>query len=175
MASRRRSVAVIVSDRFHELEFWYPVLRLREEGVEVTVVGCEGDGAHVSKLGYPVVPNVAIVEASPGDYDAIVLPSGAATGAADGSSPLASFLGRINGQTPILAASGEGIVALAAASLIGGTRVAAPNACAKKVESAGATVEAAGVAVDGSVVSCKTPDDLPAFFASIMSLLEQHK
>lgn len=173
MASKRRRVAVIVSDGFHELEFWYPVLRLREEGVEVTVVGSGGDGAHVSKLGYPVVPNVAIGGASPGDYDAIVLPSGAATGAPGGSPPLAGFLGRINGRDPILAASGEGIVALAAASFIGGKRVAAPETCATELENAGATVEAGGVAVDGRVVSCKTADDLPAFFASIMTLLDQ--
>ena len=45
---------------FQEMEFWYPVLRLREIGADVVVIGVDGSEAASSMLGYPVVPNVAM-------------------------------------------------------------------------------------------------------------------
>jgi protease I len=33
------SVGVLVYNGYHELEFWYPVLRLREAGIAVSVLG----------------------------------------------------------------------------------------------------------------------------------------
>ena len=53
LASRR--VGVVVRDGYQELEFWYPVLRFREEGAAVTVIGADGERTYVSKLGYPVI------------------------------------------------------------------------------------------------------------------------
>jgi len=58
------------------MEFWYPVLRLREVGADVVVIGVAGAEAASSVLGYPVVPNVAMNATSPGDYAALVIPGG---------------------------------------------------------------------------------------------------
>ena len=69
-------IGVFLYNGFQEMEFWYPVLRLREIGADVVVIGVEGGGAASSVLGYPVVPNIAMAEASPGDYAALVIPGG---------------------------------------------------------------------------------------------------
>lgn len=69
-------VGVFLFNGFQELEFWYPVLRLREVGAEVTVIGVEGAEAACSLLGYPVVPNVALAATTPGEYAALVIPGG---------------------------------------------------------------------------------------------------
>jgi len=69
-------VGVFLYDGFQEMEFWYPVLRLREIGADVVVIGVDGSDAATSVLGYPVVPNVAMTDASPGDYAALVIPGG---------------------------------------------------------------------------------------------------
>jgi protease I len=69
-------IGVFLYDGFQEMEFWYPVLRLREVGADVVVIGVAGAEAASSVLGYPVVPNVAMSATSPGDYAALVIPGG---------------------------------------------------------------------------------------------------
>ena len=58
-------VAVLVENMYQELELWYPVLRLREAGAAVTIVGPTAGEVYASKLGYP-----AIAEAGVDDIDA---------------------------------------------------------------------------------------------------------
>jgi protease I len=69
-------IGVFIYNGFQEMEFWYPVLRLREVGADVVVIGVDGSEAATSVLGYPVVPNVAMAQASPGDYAALIVPGG---------------------------------------------------------------------------------------------------
>jgi protease I len=76
-------IGVFVYNGFQEMEFWYPVLRLREVGADVVVIGMEGGEAAASVLGYPVVPNVAMAQASPGDYAALIIPGGNVANLAD--------------------------------------------------------------------------------------------
>jgi protease I len=72
-------IGVFLYDGFQEMEFWYPVLRLREIGADVVVIGVEGSEAASSLLGYPVVPNVAMSATTPADYAALVIPGGNVT------------------------------------------------------------------------------------------------
>ena len=69
-------IGVFLYNGFQEMEFWYPVLRLREVGADVVVIGVEGSEAASSVLGYPVVPNVAMAQASPGEFAALIIPGG---------------------------------------------------------------------------------------------------
>lgn len=84
-------VGVFLYPGFQEMEFWYPVLRLREIGADVVVIGVEGSEAVSSVLGYPVVPNVALSATSPRDYAALIIPGGDASKLPD-NSPFQSFL-----------------------------------------------------------------------------------
>jgi len=84
-------VGVFIYDGFQEMEFWYPVLRLREVGADVVVIGVAGTEAASSVLGYPVVPNVAMADTAPGDYAALVLPGGNVAALADNAA-LRAFL-----------------------------------------------------------------------------------
>lgn len=69
-------VGVFLYDGFQEMEFWYPVLRLREIGADVVVIGVDGTDAATSVLGYPVVPNVAMSATTAADYAALMVPGG---------------------------------------------------------------------------------------------------
>ena len=97
------SVGVLVYNGYHELEFWCPVLRLREAGIAVTVLGVEGDQAAYSLLGYPVVPNSALAKVSPSDFSAIVVPGGNTANLSSNVS-LSSFLTEAAGHGAVLAA-----------------------------------------------------------------------
>ena len=73
MTLQDRHIAVLVWPGYQELEFWYPVLRAREEGAQVTVVApstveCE------SFLGYPVVGDAEAAALDAAQLDAVVVP-----------------------------------------------------------------------------------------------------
>ena len=49
MKLQGKKVIVLVEDLYQELEVWYPLLRMREEGAEVTTVGTEAGVIYKSK------------------------------------------------------------------------------------------------------------------------------
>lgn len=97
------SVGVLVYGGYQELEFWYPVLRLREAEIPVSVLGVQGDQAAYSVLGYPVVPNAALAKVSPSDFAAIVIPGGN-IGNISGDQGLKTFLSEASAKGAVIAA-----------------------------------------------------------------------
>src|SRR5436853_5573952 len=96
------AVGVLVYGGYQELEFWYPVLRLREAEIPVSVLGVEGDQAAYSLLGYPVVPNAALAKVSPSDFSAIVIPGGNVDKISK-NAELRSFLSEASARGAVLA------------------------------------------------------------------------
>lgn len=143
-------VGVLVRDGYQELEFWYPLLRLREEGADVTVIGA-GDRTYHSKLGYPVIPDITLASASD-QLDAIVVPGASARGAVDADTRLK----QAHARGAIVAATSEGPRALAAAGILQGQKASSE-----------------GVSVDGSVITARSADDLPAFFRALDAALQR--
>ncbi|MEW6230992.1 MAG: type 1 glutamine amidotransferase domain-containing protein [Chloroflexota bacterium] len=71
-----KHVAVLVEEGFEDLEFWVTVMRLREEGAKVTIVGVEQGKSVRGKLGLPAQSDVAAHDVRPDDFDALVVPGG---------------------------------------------------------------------------------------------------
>jgi protease I len=145
-------VGVLVRDGYQELEFWYPLLRLREEGADVTVIGA-GDRTYHSRLGYPVIPDITLASASD-QLDAIVVPGASARDAVDADTR--QFLKRAHARGAIVAATSEGPRALAEAGILQGQKASSE-----------------GVSVDGSVITARSADDLPAFFRVLDAALQR--
>jgi protease I len=78
MTLRDRTLVVLAYPNYQELEFWYPVLRSREEGATVRVVAASSDTVE-SFLGYPVLGDTAPEDVDPTALDALVVP-GTVTG-----------------------------------------------------------------------------------------------
>lgn len=64
MSLAGKKVAILVADMYQELEFWYPYLRLKEEGAEVLAVGPEAK-EYKSKLGYPAKADLGAKDVRP--------------------------------------------------------------------------------------------------------------
>ncbi len=69
---------VLVEHGYQELGFWYPVLRLRELGIEVSVAGPVAGETYVSTLGYPVIPDLDLGAAAERNPDLLLMPGGEA-------------------------------------------------------------------------------------------------
>jgi protease I len=69
-------VLYLVASEFEDLEFWVPVMRLREEGVRVTVAGPEGGEEYLGKHGLEATSDISFEQIDPMWYDAVCVPGG---------------------------------------------------------------------------------------------------
>jgi protease I len=58
---------------YKDLELWHPVLRLREEGAEVTIAGT-GAEEYTGKNGHPVKVDTEVDLVQTETFDALVIP-----------------------------------------------------------------------------------------------------
>jgi protease I len=142
-------IAVLVGDGYQEMGFWYPLLRFREEGADVTVVAENADREYRGDLGYPVIADIALSEARVSDYDAVILPGGAE------SDVMLDFAGAAHRANLVVGASADAATALSAA---GAGRTAMDS-------------DAEPVVTDGRLVTARTADDLPDYFLALTSAL----
>src|SRR5213592_4108741 len=75
--STHKRVAILVHDGYQDLQFWYPLLRMREEGVPATVISVEPEKTYLSQLEYPVIPDQGIAQVQAKDFGAVFIPGGA--------------------------------------------------------------------------------------------------
>ena len=77
MGLEGKKVAVLVGPGYEDLEFWVPLMRLQEEGAEVTVVGPKGGVAYSSKSGgLTATTEVSADDVSADEFDGVVVPGG---------------------------------------------------------------------------------------------------
>jgi len=170
MGLEKRRVAVLVADLYQELEFWYPYLRLMEEGAEVVAVGPEAK-EYRSKLGYPAKADLSGKEALAQGFDAVVIPGGYAPDHMRRSPELVELVRRMAEQGKVVAAICHGGWMLASARVVEGKRVTSFYAIRDDLENAGATWVDEPVVRDGNLITSRVPSDLPAFLREIISAL----
>lgn len=71
-----KKIAVLAEDLFEDLELWYPLIRMREAGADVVVVGMPGVKTYTGKHGVPVSVDVAAEDVNADDFDAVIIPGG---------------------------------------------------------------------------------------------------
>jgi len=69
-------VVYLVASGFEDLEFWVPVMRLREEGARVTIAGPKKSEVYAGKNGLEAESEIGIDEMDPQWYDAVCIPGG---------------------------------------------------------------------------------------------------
>jgi protease I len=76
MDLQNQRVAVLVDRSFEDLEFWVPVMRLREEGADVVIAGRDADATFTGKHGLTATTEVAARRLDAEALDGIVVPGG---------------------------------------------------------------------------------------------------
>ncbi len=170
MKISERRVAVLVADMYQELEFWYPYLRLKEEGAEVVAVGLE-KREYKSRLGYPAPAELAAAEARAADFAAVVIPGGYAPDYMRRSPALVAFVREMAESGKPVAAICHGGWMLCSARVVKGKKVTSVPAIRDDLENAGATWVDEPVVVDGNLITSRVPSDLPAFLKAILAAL----
>jgi protease I len=70
------TVVVLVERGFEDLEFWVPVMRLREEGADVQIASPSSGASYTGKHGLTATSDIAARDVSADAVDAVVVPGG---------------------------------------------------------------------------------------------------
>lgn len=166
-------VAVLVEQKYEELEVWYPVYRLREAGCEVVLVGPKAGEVYPSKLGYPAKATVAAAEVTADQFAAIVIPGGFAPDYIRRSEAMLKLVRDADALGKPLAAICHGPWVLCSTSALRGRKATGFHSIKDDMTNAGATFVDQEVCVDGHVITSRRPDDLPAFLVALLAMLRK--
>jgi len=168
-----KRIAVLAENNYQDLELWYPLLRLREEGAEVKVVGTGSADTYTSKHGYPVPVDVSADEVSADDFDGVVVPGGYAPDLLRRYPAVLDLVRTLFEQGKVVAAICHAGWVLVSAGILKGRRVTSFFAIKDDLVNAGAEWVDQEVVRDGNLITSRVPSDLPAFCRTIIAALEE--
>lgn len=172
MRLENRKIIALVDTDFEDLELWYPVHRLREEGAQVDLVGEEAKKTYIGKYGVPAESDYAFSEINPADYDAILVPGGWAPDKLRRFPEVIEMVKHMDDhKKPIGQICHAGWVLISANILQGKTVTSTPG-IKDDMTNAGATWVDTPAISDGHIVSSRRPPDLPDYMREFIQVME---
>ena len=172
MPKTSQQVAILIEEQYQILEVWYPLLRLREEGINVKTIGPGGKEVYPSKEGYPVKVDVSIENVKPGDFAAVIIPGGWAPDFLRRHPKIVDFVRQLYKDGKVVAAICHGGWLLVSAGIAQGHEVTCFFAIKDDLIAAGGRYVDREVVVDRNIVTSRKPEDLPRFVQEIIKLLK---
>ena len=170
MSLRGTRIAILVEDLYQDQEVWYPYYRLKEAGADPVFVGT-GKPEYKSKFGYPLVPHTSVEQVSAGEFAAVIVPGGYAPDILRRFPAVIRLVKEATRQGKIIGAICHAGWVLCSADVLRGKTVTCFSAIKDDVVNAGAVYVDREVVRDGTLITARKPDDLPAFMAAILEAL----
>ncbi len=173
MNLKGKRIGILIEDQYEDIELWYPLLRLREAGAEVVVIGTEKGKQYTGKHGYPMTADASAAEVSAAELSALIVPGGYAPDRMRVHEELLGLVRDMNAQEKVVAmichAGWVGI----SAGIVDGKRATSVRPIRDDMVNAGAEWVDEEVVVDGNLITSRTPRDLPAFCRAIIEKLSE--
>jgi protease I len=167
-----KKVIILIEEMFNVFEFWYPYYRLKEEGVEVTVVGSGSAEVYTGKPGTQAKADVSADQVSAEEFDGIIIPGGYAPDMMRRYPAMINLVKDIfNANKPVAAICHAGWM-LVSAGILSGKRATSFFAIKDDLINAGAQWVDQEVVVDENLITSRVPDDLPAFMKAVINMLQ---
>jgi protease I len=166
-----KKIAILAEDNYEDLELWYPFLRMREAGAEVSVIGMTGVETYQSKHGYPVRVTAAASAAVESDFDAVIIPGGYAPDRMRRHPPMLDLVRRAFERGSIVAMICHAGWVPISAGIVEGKKVTSAPAIKDDLINAGAQWIDLEAVQDDNLISSRGPQDLPAFCQAIIAAL----
>jgi protease I len=166
-----KRIAILAENMYQEMELWVPYYRLKEEGAEVKVVGAGGAKTYASKHGYPVTVDVQADQVKAVEFDAVVVPGGYAPDMMRRHAAMVGLVREAAQQGKVVAAICHAGWMLGSAGLLEGRKATSFFSIKDDLIAAGANWVDEEVVVDGTLITSRKPEDLPAFCRAIVQAL----
>lgn len=167
-------VACLLDSDFEDSEFRKPYDALTEAGHQVVVIGLERGKELVGKRGQErVKADLGIDEASPDDFNALLIPGGYSPDHLRINPKVVQFTRAFfERERPVFAVC-HGPQLLMTAGVVEGRTLTAWPTVQEDLRHAGANVKDEEVVVERNLVTSRKPDDLDAFSREALKMLER--
>ena len=171
MKLANKHIAYLVEEGFEDLEFWVPVMRLREEGARVTVVGTGSKASYHGKHCLEAKPDTVADQVSADDFDALVVPGGWAPDKLRRYPAVLELVRGVQEQGKILAAICHAGSVLISAGAVAGRRVTGSTGIKDDLINAGGRWADEPAFRDGNQVWGRVVEDIPDFCRELVKAL----
>jgi protease I len=161
-------IAILLEQKYEDLELQYPRLRLIEAGHQVEVIAPKTGEKYLGKWGYPQAADKTSREAQARDYQLIVIPGGTSPDFMRRDEHLIRLVRDAAAAKIPRAAICHGPWMLCSTDALRGKRCTSFFAIAHDVVNAGGQWVDEECVVDGPIITSRCPDDLPAFTQAIL-------
>ncbi len=168
-----KKIIVFVANDYEDLEAWYPILRLKEAGAEVTVVASDNvEGMNCkSKHGYEIAVEEKAANIETKNFDGAVIPGGWAPDTLRQCKNTLRIVKELMENEKLVASICHGGWVLASADVIKYKKLTSTSAIKDDMKHAGADWVDEEVVVDDNLITSRKPADLPAFMTEIIKAL----
>ena len=174
MRLKDKRVAVLLAEGFEDLEFWVTVMRLREEGAQVTVVAVEAGKTFYGKNGLEASGDMNASEARPDMFDALVVPGGWAPDKLRRYEAIKSLVRGVHAQGKIVGLiCHAGLVGISAGIIQKGHKATGSMGIKDDLINAGAEWSDEPAFRDGQLVWGRVVADIPDFCRELVTAIEQ--
>jgi protease I len=170
-----RRIIIFIENLYQELELWYPLLRLKEEGVETKLVGTGSSDLYSGRNGFPAKPEVTASSITSRDFDGIIIPGGFAPDYLRRYPAIINLVKETFQQGKLIGALCHGPSVLISADIIRGKRITGNRAIRDDIVNAGGEYVDSHTMVDGNILTAQGPNDLPVFMKEVIGFFSQTK
>ena len=173
MKLKGKRVGVFVEEGYEDLEFWVPVMRLREEGADVVIIGTGRQAVFRGKHCLEAKPDVTAAEVSADELDALVVPGGWGPDKLRRDEHVLALVRAMEAQGKIIASICHGGWVLASAGVVRGRKATGSRGIRDDMVNAGAEWVDAPAFRDGNHVWGRVVADIPAFCRELVAALAE--
>ncbi|HEY4388788.1 MAG TPA: type 1 glutamine amidotransferase domain-containing protein [Ktedonobacteraceae bacterium] len=168
-----KTIGYFVAQEVEDLEFWVPLMRLREEGARVVVIGLSRQTIH-GKHGLEMTPDVSIEEAPPAsELDGLVIPGGWAPDKLRRHPGVLELVRTIHAQGKIIGTICHGGWVPVSAGILKGRKATGSKGIKDDITNAGGIWVDEPAFREGNMVWGRVVEDIPDFCRELVAALAE--
>jgi protease I len=169
MRLQGKTIGYFVAEEVEDLEFWVPVMRLREEGAKVIVIGLSTETVR-GKHGLEMTPDVSIDEAPKADaLDGLVIPGGWAPDKLRRNQKVLQLVRDIDAQGKIIGTICHGGWVPISAGIMKGRKAVGSTGIKDDITNAGGIWVNQAAFREGHMVWGRVVEDIPDFCRELVA------
>lgn len=167
-----KKVLTIVSKDYDDLEFHYPIIRLMEEGVEVTIAAENANEVIQGKFGLSTKSDIAFSDVDISEYDGLLIPGGWAPDYLRRFDEVLDFVRYMDEHNKLIGIICHAGWVLSSADILKGRTVTSTPGIKHDLMHAGANWVNEAAVIDGNIVSGRRPPDLYVYTPMLIEVLK---
>src|SRR5690606_25989628 len=171
MELKGKRVLTIVSNDYDDLEFHYPLIRLKEAGAEVVIAALKAKETYKGKYGLSTVSDVEFSDVDITKFDAMVIPGGWAPDLLRRFDEVLNFVRYMHENKKVIGASCHAGWVLSSAHILKDVKMTSTPGIKDDMMYAGATWLDEPVVISGHIITARRPPDLPLYLPELIKAI----